>query len=136
MRLGKYLTAGILGLTGSIIMTGCGDIELAQYKGIEATKVICEISDDEVEAAVEELMYDYVTYDDVTDRGAIEGDNATITYTTTLDGAESEEYSGQDEEIVIGEGYVFDDLEKALIGMKAGEKKSVSVKFDENLDEE
>ena len=136
MRLGKYLTVGILGLTCAFLMTGCGDVELAQYKGIEATKVICEVSDDEVEAAVEETMYDYVTYDDVTDRGAIEGDNATITYTTTLDGAESEEYSGEDEEIVIGEGYVFEDLEKALIGMKTGEKKSVSVKVDENLAEE
>lgn len=136
MRLGKYLAVGILGLGSAFLLTGCGDVKLAEYKGIEATKVICEIGDDEVEAAVEELMYDYVTYDDVTDRGAIEGDSATITYTTTLDGAEREEYSGQDEEIVIGEGYVFEDLEKAIIGMKTGEKKSVSVKVDENLAED
>ena len=137
MKLRKYLSLGVLGVFTTMILSGCGEVELAEYKGIEATKVICEISDDEVDAAVEEMMYDYITYDDVTDRAAIVGDNATITYTTTIDGEEDEDYSGEEEEIVIGEGYVFTDLENAIVGMKPGEKKKVSVKLtEEYVDEE
>ena len=174
---------GVLIAGACLVMsiTGCGgnNVKLGEYKGIEGEKVVCEVSDEEVTEAVEEMMYDYVTYDTVTDRAAIEGDYVNVDYVITkLDGkpyapdaddseeeneeaddskeendeeaeeetAEEEEaddaggddpYSGYGEDIVIGEEYIYPEVEQALIGMKTGDKKTVSAKLtDDYVDED
>ena len=171
----------IAGACLAMSITGCGgnNVKLGEYKGIEGEKVVCEVSDEEVTEAVEEMMYDYVTYDTVTDRAAIEGDYVNVDYVITkLDGkpydpdeydseeeneeaddskeendeeaeeetAEEEEaddvggddpYSGYGEDIVIGEEYIYPEVEQALIGMKTGDKKTVSAKLtDDYVDED
>lgn len=160
-RIGALLTGVIVALS----LTGCGNkVKLGEYKGIEASKVICEISDAEVEEAVEEMMYDYITYDAVTDRAAETGDNVNIDYVITKvdgkpyeyaadsddadekdedsdesgDASQSEDpYSGYGEDIVIGEEYVYPEVEEALVGMKTGEKKTVSAELtDDYVDED
>lgn len=137
MKFGKLFVMGMFGVCTAFTLTGCGDVKLAEYKGIEATKVICQVGDDEVEAAIEDLMYEYVTYDEIKDRAAKKGDYANITYVTTIDGEEDEDYSGEEEDILIGEGYVFPELEDAVIGMKIDDKKKVSVKLtDDYVDED
>ena len=91
------------------------------------------MTDEEIQEEVENRMYDYATYDPVTDRGIKEGDYAVVNYTATMDGQKAEDYSGEDEDILVGEGNVFPELDKALIGMKTGEKKTVEVKLDEEF---
>lgn len=111
-------------------------VTLCDYKGIETTKVVFDISDDELQGEIEYYMYDYVTYDPVTDRAAEVGDYANITYTATIDGEVNEEYSGEEEDVLIGEGYIYTELEDALIGMNAGDKKEVEVELTEEFADE
>lgn len=146
---------GALVLAGTMLLsllTGCGAyknsyllnvtysdyVKLGEYKGVEATKVTFDVSQEEIDNAVEEVMYDYVSYNDITDRAAQEGDNANITYVAKIDGKEDEDYSGENEDVVIGEEYIYPEVEQALIGMKTGDKKDVSVEatddyFDEDV---
>lgn len=111
-------------------------VKLCDYKGLEATKVVFEVSEEEIQEEIESAMYDYVTYDTVTDRGVEQGDYANINYTATLDGEEMVDYSGEEEDVLIGEGYIFPEVEAALLGMKPGDTKTVDVKLTEDYAEE
>lgn len=117
-------------------LTGCGKLKLAQYKGLEGQKVIFEITDEDVSAAVDEMLFDYVQYDPVTDRGAINGDYVNITYKVTVDGEYNEDLSGEEEDICVGDEYLYPELEKAIVGMKTGDNKTVTVKLTEEYAEE
>lgn len=137
-----------LGMASVLIMagiTGCGQsnpylknisyskyVDLCDYKGVEASKVTFEITDEEVQSAIDEEMYDYVTYDPIIDRAAKEDDYANVTYKTTIDGKENENYSAQDEDVVIGEGYLFPEVEEELVGMKTGDNKKIDVEITED----
>ena len=137
-----------LGMASVMIMagiTGCGQsnpylknisyskyVDLCDYKGVEASKVTFEITDEEVQSAIDEEMYDYVTYDPITDRAAKEDDYANVTYKTMIDGKENENYSAEDEDVVIGEGYLFPEVEEELVGMKTGDNKKIDVKITED----
>ncbi len=111
-------------------------VKLCDYKGAEATKVIYDVTDEDVMEEIEYGLYDYATYDPVTDRGVEVGDYATITYTTTIDGEVNEDFSGEDEEILVGEGYLYPELEDALVGMKTSEEKEVKVTMTEDFADE
>ena len=137
-----------LGMASVLIMagiTGCGQsnpylknisyskyVDLCDYKGVEASKVTFEITDEEVQSAIDEEMYDYVTYDPITDRAAKEDDYANVTYKTMIDGKENENYSAQDEDVVIGEDYLFPEVEEELVGMKTGDNKKIDVEITED----
>lgn len=138
----------VLGLAAVMMvagLTGCGNknpyienitysdyVKLCDYKGVEASKVTYEVTEDEVQEAINEDLYEYVTYDEITDRAAQNGDCANITYTTMIDGEESENYSGEGEDIVIGEGYIFPEVEEALVDMNTGDKKKVDVEISDD----
>lgn len=130
----------LLGLTGVImlfVLTGCNKyVNLAEYKGVEATKVNFEVSDEEVKESIEERLYDYATYNTITDRGVTIGDYVILDYTAKMGSAVADEYSGEEEEILVGEGYLYPEVEDALVGMKTGESKTVAVKLNEEFAEE
>ena len=137
-----------LGLVGVMMMTGltgCGNknpylmdityskyVKVCDYENVEATKVIYDVSDEEIQEAISEDLYEYVTYDEITDRAAQDGDYANVTYTATIDGTENDNYSGEDEDVVIGEGYIFPEVEEALIGMNTGDSKQVDATITED----
>ncbi|MCM1158862.1 MAG: FKBP-type peptidyl-prolyl cis-trans isomerase [Bacteroidales bacterium] len=146
----KKTALGIAGIMMVSVMSGCTGVsskylpdvdyakyvKLCEYKGVEAQAVIYEVSDDEVDMGVEESMYEYATYTPITDRNAKEGDYADIDYEVKIDGKVEEDYSGENEEIVIGEEYLYPEMEKALVGMKTGESKTVEVELTEEFADE
>lgn len=143
-----------LGLAGIMMMTalgGCGTakskylldidytdyVKLCDYKGAQTDKIIFEISDEEIDERIEEMLYEEASYKDITDRAVQDGDYVVIDYESKIDGKVSEDYSGEEEEISVGEEYFYPEAEDALIGMKIGEKKSVKVTLtDEFVEEE
>jgi trigger factor len=145
IRMKKRLAIGLAGIMMISALMGCGksqyllDVEysdyvtLCEYKGVEADKVVFDVSDDEIQEEIDSEMYDYATYDDVTDRGVESGDYVVIDYDGKLDGEESEDYSGEDEEIVVGEEYFYTAVEEALIGMKPGDSTTVEFELTEDF---
>ncbi len=146
----RKLGIGLVGIMAISALSGCGkttsgyllDIDYAKYvticdyKGVEATKVIYDVTDDEVQETISDNMYDYASYDEVTDRGIEIGDCVNVDYTATLDGEVSEDYSSEDEDAVVGEGILYSEVEDALIGMKTDESKSVEVVLTDEFAEE
>lgn len=141
----KLLAMGMVVVMTAVTLTGCGSsssdylldekysdyVKLCDYKGVDATKVVFEITDAQVQEEIEMYLYDEATYDVVTNRGVEKGDYANIDYIATWEGEELEDYSGEEEDIMVGEGYVYSEVEDALIGMKTGEEKTVEVTLTE-----
>lgn len=146
----KQLALGIAGIMMVSALTACDNtsqylmadvtyadyVTLCDYKGVEATKVTYDVTDEEIQENIEDNMYEYATYDIVDDRGAAIGDYANIDYVTTIDEKENEDYSGAEEDIVLGEGYIYPEVESALVNMKAGESKTVEVELTEEYADE
>jgi trigger factor len=63
------------------------------------------------------------------DRGARSGDRVVVDFQGRMNGAPLEGGSGEKVAIVLGEGRMIPDFETQLIGVKAGEKREIKVKF-------
>jgi trigger factor len=114
------------------------EAKLGEYKGVEVSKREVEVTDEQVEAQVEEMRSQFATLAAVEDRPAREGDFAVIDFRgermTTgqpLEGGEAEDYM-----LEIGRGELLEDFEKNLIGMNAGERKQFGVTFPMDYAEE
>lgn len=111
-------------------------ITLGEYKGLDLTLIKTEITDDMVDEEIDYFLEDNATYTEITDRAAEENDTVNIDYSGTIDGAEFEDGSAEDFDLVIGEGYLLEDLEAGIVGMTAGETKEISVTFPEDYYDE
>lgn len=146
----KKIAVVLAGIMMVCALAGCGKakskylldvdysdyVQLCEYKNLEVDKVVFDVSDDEVMEQIDMQMYEYAQYDDVTDRGIEMGDNVVLDYQAKLEGIDSEDYSGEQEEILVGEGFFYPEVEEAIIGMKAGEKKKVELTLTEDFAEE
>lgn len=146
----KTQALGLTAVLMAALLSGCGNtsseylldvkyskyVKLCNYKGVEATKIKFDITEADVQEQIEQNLYDYVTYDVVTDRGIETGDYANIDYVATMDNEEAEGYSGEGEDILVGEGYIYPEVEEALVGMKTGEDKTVGVTLTDEYAEE
>lgn len=122
---GKKTSKYLLNIDYSDYVTVC------DYKGIPAHNVTFEISEEEVQENINNELYAYVTYDPVTDRAAKKGDYVKFDYKGSIDGVELAEYTSTGMDILLGEGFFYEEGETAMVGMKAGDKKTVDIVLDE-----
>lgn len=142
----KKLSLLTLGLCALTLLAGCSGsagkgtyddyVTLGEYKGLEVTKIKSEVTDELLEEEISYVLEDNAEYTDITDRAAQEGDYVNIDFEGTIDGESFEDGSGEDFDLVIGEGYLLDDLENGIVGMNTGETKEISLVFPEDYDEE
>lgn len=105
--------------------------KLGEYKGLEATKLPTEVTDEEVEEQIQEQLARKAELE-IKEEGAIEeGDTAVIDF----EGFQGEEAfeggKGEDYSLEIGSGSFIPGFEEQLVGVKAGESKDVVVTFPE-----
>ena len=111
--------------------------KLGEYKGIEVPRREIEVSEEEVDARLEELRGQFATLAAVEGRPAQEGDFVVLDFRGErmtggpLEGAEAEDYM-----LEVGRGELLPDFEQNLIGMNAGERKQFGVTFPLDYAEE
>jgi trigger factor len=103
-------------------------VELAEYKGIEADQPPVEVTEEEVEAQLEEIRRRKGTREAVTHRGVEEGDVAVVN--VKLEGEE-----GEGRNFMTIAGQTFPEMDKALMGMQSEEMKSLELTFPDNFQE-
>jgi trigger factor len=101
------------------------DFEVPDYEGLEAEVEDVEVTDSDVEEQVQALRERFGTLVDV-DRAAADGDFVTINLTAAQQGeaVEGGEVSGMSYKV--GRGGMIDGLDEALVGMSAGDQKTIS----------
>jgi trigger factor len=106
-------------------------ITLADFKTISVERLTAPVEDSEVDQAVQTIADQNKPFA-AKDGGAENGDRITISFVGTMDGTPFEGGSGDDVPIVLGSGQFIPGFEEQLIGVKAGESRTVNVKFPEN----
>lgn len=107
--------------------------ELADLSDISVRRPVAEVSDAEVDQAIERMSAQNRPFVEKGDGAAAEtGDRVTIDFTGRIDGAPFEGGTGGEIAVEIGSGSFIPGFEEQLVGLKAGDSKLVSVTFPEN----
>lgn len=106
--------------------------EVKGYQGLELTQDKVEVTDQEITDNLKGLQ-DRLTQlmPLAEDRPTQENDVIALDYEGKLDGKVVAGFEGKDFLVELGRGYLFPEIEKVLVGAKAGEKRQSSVTLPE-----
>lgn len=105
--------------------------KLGEYKGLEVKKLSTEVTDEEVEEQIQNLLNRKAEYEIQEDKAIVEGDIAVIDFEGFIGDEAFEGGKGEDYPLEIGSGQFIPGFEEQLVGLKAGESKDVQVTFPE-----
>lgn len=127
----KPLAEGAENLEFSATFEVYPDVELKDIGELPLERPVHEISDADIDHTIDILRKQRTEFTDV-DRAAQEGDKANIDFRGTIDGEPFEGGEGQGMDVVLGQGQTLPEFEGGIVGMKAGDSKTVEVKFPED----
>ena len=104
------------------------EVELGQYKGLEAPKAELSVTDEEVEAELDRKANDVARIVTV-ERPAQEGDTVVIDYKGLKDGVPFDGGSAEGYELRLGSHSFIPGFEDQLIGAVAGDEKDLDITF-------
>lgn len=107
------------------------EFELGAYKGIEISKVDNTVSEEDVEARLNEMVNRNARLTSVEDKALESGDTAVIDFEGFENGVAFEGGKGENYNLVIGSNTFIPGFEDQLVGKKAGEEVEVNVTFPE-----
>lgn len=115
-------------------------VELGEYKGLTIEGAKSEVTEEQVDAEMEDLRYQYSEYKKVDRKEVKENDTINVNYTCSVDGKKIDDYTEENLDVTLGDGeLVFSDdfdAESALVGHKVGETVKVQGTFAEDELEE
>ena len=109
------------------------EVTLGEYKGLEVPKSETEVTDEEIEAELKKEQEKNSRTITVEDRGAENGDIATIDFEGFVDGTAFEGGKGTDYPLTLGSGSFIPGFEDQLVGAKAGDHVEVNVTSRRNI---
>lgn len=120
------------GLVLSAVVPVRPECKLEGYKGIEVTKEVSEVTDDEVDNEINTVRERNSREIDVTDAPAQMGDVAKIDFEGFCDGVAFEGGKGEDYSLKLGSGSFIPGFEEQVAGHSIGEHFDVNVTFPED----
>lgn len=108
---------------------------LGKYNGVEIAAISTEVTDEEIQAQIDNLLASYPDSVPVEDKTTVEeGDIANIDFVGKLDGEEFEGGSSDGEgfDLEIGSGSFIDGFEDGLIGKEVGDSFDLPLTFPES----
>ncbi|WP_311032584.1 trigger factor [Mesorhizobium koreense] len=106
-------------------------IEIKDFTGIKVTRQVYDVPESEIEEQMQRVAESARTYEPKTGK-AENGDRVTMDFVGTTDGEAFEGGSAEDQALVLGSNQFIPDFEDQLVGVKAGDEKSVKVNFPED----
>ena len=107
------------------------DVTLGEYKGVEVKKEKTEVTDEQVDAKVEEERSKQATEVAVEGRAVAEGDTVNLDYAGSVDGVAFAGGTVQGQTLKIGFHSFIPGFEEQMVGMNIGEEKDLDVTFPE-----
>ncbi len=118
------------------------EFTLPEYKGIEVKAPSAEITEEELDAQLENLRERLAEFEDIADRPLQNEDIAVVDFTTTVDGkpltdviGEKGNYLAKRENhwLPIKEGAFLPGYAEQLVGLNEGDKKDVTITLDDEF---
>ena len=107
-------------------------VELGEYKGVAIDKVNVEVTDEDVNEALERERKKNARTLEITDRPVQDGDTVLLDFEGFVDDVPFEGGKGSDHSLKIGSGTFIPGFEDQLIGVNIGEECEVKVTFPED----
>jgi trigger factor len=122
---------------GDKVKTEYGTVTLCEYENLAADETIYEISDEDVDDEVNNLLSDYVQYEEKDT--AENGDYVEVYMTGTVDGellVDYPEEAGDTYDILLGYNEFGEEFDENLLGVTKGDTLSFSITYDEDYGDE
>ncbi len=103
-------------------------VKLGTYLGIEAEKASAELTDKDIEEAIEDILDYYKDYEQIKEGVVATGDTVGIDFVGKMNGETFEGGTGS-YDLKIGSGSFIDGFEDGLIGVKVGETVDLDLTF-------
>jgi trigger factor len=104
-------------------------IALGDYRGVEVQHAPAPVTEADVDEALERMREQHAQFNSV-ERPAASGDLVVVDYTLTPEAHEPTTANGY--HFLVGSGTVLPEIDAAVVGMRAGEERQVSVRFAED----
>ena len=111
------------------------DVELAEMKDFSVTRPEAEVTEEDVDRIIEVFRKQQGSWE-VVERAAADGDKVNINYVGTRDGEAFDGGSAEDSDLELGSGRMIPGFEDGIVGMSAGEEKTLSLSFPEEYHNE
>ena len=106
------------------------EIKLANFKDIKLTRLTTDVSDAEIDEGIKTIVNQNRPYAPKADgEKAASGDRVNISFVGTIDGTPFEGGTGEDIAVQIGSNTFIPGFEEQLIGIGAGENRTVKATF-------
>ena len=105
------------------------DVTLGDYKGLAVETEIQKLTDEMVDARIEEDRKKASHTIDVDDRPVEEGDTVNLDYAGSVDGVAFAGGTAQGQTLTIGSHQFIPGFEEQMVGMQIGEEKDLNVRF-------
>ncbi len=107
------------------------EINVGDLASAEISRPQAEITDADVDKMIQRLREQRADWQEA-DRAAAEGDRLTISFVGKIDGEEFEGGAANDVPLTLGSGAMIDGFESGLSGVKAGEERTLEIRFPED----
>ena len=129
----ENIIAGQADLSYSVALEVVPHIELADFSGIALEKLVAEVGEAEIADALSKIAEQNKPYNPKGEGAKAEtGDRVMINFTGSMDGKPFEGGAGEDVGVNLGSGTFIPGFEDQLIGIAAGETRTVNVTFPDN----
>lgn len=116
-------------ITFSIIVPVYPEFEVKDYKGLKGKKIVKEATDEEINAEIDKLREQNVLVTPKENGAIEEHDIAVFDFKGMKDGVAFDGGTAENYELEIGSKQFIPGFEDQMIGMKAGEEKTINVTF-------
>ncbi|MDE7030999.1 MAG: trigger factor [Lachnospiraceae bacterium] len=112
------------------------EVTLGKYKGVEVEKADTNVTDEEIDAAIDQERENNARTISVEDRAVQDGDMTVLDFEGFVDGEAFEGGSGENFSLTIGSGTFIPGFEEQLIGAEIDKEVEVNVTFPEDYQAE
>jgi trigger factor len=129
----EELLAGKSDLTYTVAIEVVPTIQLADFKTFSVEKPVVEVTDAEVDEAIKRIADQNKPYAEKSEGAkAANGDRVTISFKGSINGELFDGGTGEAIPVVIGAGQFIPGFEEQLVGIGAGETRTLKVTFPKN----
>jgi len=111
------------------------EVEVLEIKDFDVTKPVAEVTAEDIDNIIEVFRKQQGSWKPV-ERAAAEGDKVNIDYAGTRDGEAFEGGSAEGSDLELGSGRMIPGFEDGIVGMKAGDEKTLELSFPEDYHNE
>lgn len=129
----EELLSGKSDLTYTVAIEVVPPIQLADFKSFQVEKPVADVTDVEVDEAIKRIADNNRGYSDKGEGAkAASGDRVTVSFKGTINGEAFEGGTGEGIQVQIGSNTFIPGFEDQLIGIGAGETRTVKASFPKN----